>query len=391
MSGVPVVEHMEVWPLEYPLHDARYGGSRRLAYSRATTLVKLTSSDGVVGWGEAFGPPLVNAAHLRAIAARVIGAPIDQTEYPMLKDLAHGYHLTSGGTLVTALSAVDLALWDVWARTLGVGVASLLGGRARDHVHAYASTGYVTAEGGTPRFRAELERAVADGFSAVKIKIGTGLRDDVERTVIAREVFGDDGVVMVDYNANYTVGAFRDSVAAIRELRIGWYEEPLPPEDGAGYRELRSLGVPIAAGEALYTRFGFRDHIAERRYDIVQPDPTTCGGLTEYRIVTQMAAAWGLRVSPHCWGGGLAQAITLQALAALDDHPYGDTGASVHYLEADRGTNPLREEMLTQPIRIVAGEVEIPEGPGFGVEIDEDAMRRYLADGGVQSYGKDAA
>lgn len=375
---IAVVDRMEVWPLEVPLGAGRYGGSRRLAHSRTATIVKLVSSDGAVGWGEAFGPPRVLAAHLETTQARVLGARIDVTEWPLLKDLAHGYHMTSGGTVVAALSAIDIALHDLWARTLGIGVASLLGGRVRDEVAAYASTGYVTASGGIDAFEAELTAAVTEGFDAVKIKIGTGIAEDRLRTEIARKAVGPTGTVMVDYNANYPVSLAARSIEVLADLNITWFEEPLPPEDGAGYRELRRTGQTIAAGEALATRFGFRDPIAERQYDVVQPDVTACGGFTEFHAIAQLAVAWNLLVSPHCWGGGLSQAAALQALASLSDYPFGDTGPSFQILETDRAWNPLRDEMLTDPIRISEGRVAIPDGPGLGVEVDEVAIRRYL-------------
>ncbi|WP_213453207.1 mandelate racemase/muconate lactonizing enzyme family protein [Rhizomonospora bruguierae] len=392
MSGgprtIPTVERLEVWPLEHRLGDRAFGGSRRLASARTSTLVKLTTSEGAVGWGEAFGSPRVNAAHLADLADRVLGQPIDRTEHPLLSYLTSGYHLTNGGTHIAALSAIDIAMWDAWARTLGVSVASLLGGRLRDTVPGYASTGYFRPGGGLEEFRREIHEAVEDGFTAIKIKVGGSLADDLARAAITRDALGPSGTLMVDYNANYPVHLAKSSIQRLRHLDLHFVEEPVPPDNLAGYRALQHLDVPMAGGEAVHTRFGFREVIATRAIDVIQPDVTLCGGFTEARLVCQMAQAWDLSLALHCWGGGLSQASTLQLIASLPTWPYGDFGAPEHVLECDRSENPLRTDMLTTPIQITKGRVTIPAGPGLGVEVDEDVMRRYLVDGRTHVHSR---
>jgi D-galactarolactone cycloisomerase len=377
----PCVARVESFPLEAPLPDGGYGASTVRLPARIATLVKITTSDGAVGWGESFGPPRVLASLLAELTGQLIGQPVDVREPFLLQNLQLGYHRTSGGLHVAALSGVDIALWDAYARTLGVPVSRLLGGQLRDRIPAYASTGYVTATRDPGEFRDQIARAVAEGFTGAKIKVGTGLAEDVARTEITRELLGPDGLLMVDYNANATVDTVRRSLARLRELDLYWVEEPLPPHDAAGWALLRDLGVPVAAGEALYTRYGFRDVIAGHRVDIVQPDLTKCGGFTEAKLISQMAAAWNLRVSPHCWGTGVAQAATLQLLAALPVVPFGQTGAEPALLEFDRGHNPLREGVLVTPLSFADSSVDVPQGPGLGIEVDEDAVRGHeLAD-----------
>lgn len=371
----PVVDAVETYPLEYVLPDGGYGASRVRVPARIATLIKITTSDGIIGWGESFGPPAILAPFLNVLAHRLVGSPLDVREGVLLEDLTLGYHRTAGGLHVAALSGVDIALWDAHARTLGVPISHLLGGQLRDRVSAYASTGYVTADRDLGEFREQIAHAVAEGFTAAKIKVGTGWQEDVRRSEITRELLGEQGTLMVDYNANATVDIVRRSVSRLQDLNVYWVEEPLPPEDTTGWTEVRTLGVPIAAGEALYTRFGFRDAIAERRMDIVQPDLTKCGGFTEGKLISQLAQTWNLRVSPHCWGTGVAQAATLQLLASLPDVPFGQTGAEPTWLEFDRGNNALREAVLTTPITAKAGVVVVPDGPGLGVDIDEEAVR----------------
>lgn len=382
MRTVPLVDSIEVWPLVHRIPDGEaYGSSRGVTRTRASTLVKLTTSDGVVGWGESFGAPSVILAHLAEYSKQVLGTPVDRTEAHILDSLARGYIATTGGAHIMAMSAIDVALWDAWARTLDVNVASLLGGRQRSTARAYASTGYFRESGGIAAFERDIHLAVEHGFSAVKVKIGRGIDMDVDRVTKAREVLGPDRELMVDYNANYPVRFARTSMERIRHLDLTWVEEPLPPDDLDGYAELRTLGIPLAAGEAHYTRFGFREMISRRTVDVVQPDPIIGGGFTESRLVAQMAAAWNVTVSPHCWGGGLSQAIGLQLLAVMPNYPLSDSAPLAHYLESDRSENPLRTEMLAEPIKITAGEVAIPSGPGLGVQVDEEAMRPYLING----------
>jgi D-galactarolactone cycloisomerase len=374
-TGRPTVARVETFPLEAVLPDGGYGASKVLLPARVCTIVKITTSDGVVGWGESFGPPRLTAAHFAAYARTLVGRPVDVRESFLLDALSAGYQFTSGGLHIAALSGLDIALWDAQARAFGVPVGQLLGGMVRDSVPAYASTGYMTATRDPGLFRDQIRQSVEEGFTAAKVKIGSGPAEDRERAQITRDAIGDTGVLMVDYNANATVDVVIRSLMTITDLDPYWVEEPLPPDDHTGWDHVRRTGIPIAAGESLYTRFGFRDVIAERRVDIVQPDLTKCGGFTEAKAIAQNTVAWNLRVSPHCWGTGLAQAATLQLLSTLPNAPFGQTGTPPHYLEFDRGHNPLREGVLVEPIRAIDGRVAIPTGPGLGVEIDEDYLR----------------
>ncbi|MFJ8019330.1 mandelate racemase/muconate lactonizing enzyme family protein [Streptomyces sp. NPDC096311] len=374
-GGRPTVARIETFALEHPLPKGGYGASKVVMQARVCTAVKVTTSDGVVGWGESFGPPRHVAPFLATFAEQLIGTPVDAREGFLLRSLETNYVLGQGGTHVAALSGLDIALWDAQARTYGVPLSHLLGGAVRDTVQAYASTGYVTPHRDLGEFREQLQRAVDEGFTAAKIKVGTSPQEDRARTEIARETLGADGTLMVDYNGSGTPDTVSRSLRALLDLDPYWVEEPLPPVDHTGWGVIRDCGVPIAAGEALATRYAFRDPIAERRYDIVQPDLTKCGGYTEALAVVANAVAWNVRISPHCWGTGIAEAAVLQLLAHLPDQPYGSTGGTPQFLEFDRGPNPLREAVLVDPIRARGGRVDIPDAPGLGVAIAEDVIR----------------
>lgn len=371
----PVVVRVESFPLEHPLPGGGYGTAKGRVSSRVCTLVKITTSDGVEGWGECYGVPKLLTPFLQYYGTQLIGVPVDAKENFAQHAIAHSYHLSGGGLHIAALSGLDIALWDAQARGFGVPVGQLLGGIARTSVPTYASIGYVTATGDLDEFRAQIQGAADEGFTAAKIKIGTGVRADRQRSETTLDVLGPDGQLMVDYNANATTDTVLRSLRALADLDPQWAEEPLPPYQRDGWDSLRSLGIPIAAGESLYTRYGFREPIAEGRMDIVQPDVTKCGGFTEAKLITQMAYTWGRRVSPHCWGTGVAEAACLQLLSTLPDLPFGEGTGTPQYLEFDRGFNPLREAVLTDPIRPIGGIVEIPTGPGLGITVAEETVR----------------
>jgi D-galactarolactone cycloisomerase len=378
MTRTSTIQRIEIFPLEHLLKDGGFGASKVRVAARTATLVKVTTSDGVTGWGESSGPPRLVAAHLEDLARAVIGQPLELREGTWLDRLSTGYHQTKGGLHVAAISGLDTAMWDAAARTYGVPVSALLGGRLRNEVTAYASTGYYHEKGDSGPLRAYIEEAVDEGFTAAKIKIGSGVADDVERTGITRDLLGPDGLVMVDYNANATVDTVLASLREVAAFNPYWVEEPLPPDETHGWAMLRShTGLPLAAGEALYTRFGFRDYIAEKRIDIVQPNLSVCGGFTEAKIIAQMATAWNLRVAPHVWGTGVLLAATLQLLSTLPASPFGERNAYPPLLEYDRGENPFREGVLKEPILARHGQVQIPTGNGLGVEINEDAVRMW--------------
>lgn len=374
----PTVSRIQSYPLEFVLPDGGHGASKSRPSARTATLIKLTTSDGVVGWGESFGPPRLVAEFIRSAATAVIGRPIDQRENVWLDLLTRSYHLTGAGAPVLGFSGIDQAMWDAQARTYGVPVSSLLGGAVRSTVTAYASTGFFHHGGDAGPLRTYMEEAVAEGFTAAKIKIGSGLSHDLERVDIARDLLGDDGLLMVDYNTNATADTAVRSLAAIAPFGIHWAEEPLLPDDSTGWPLLRSTGIPLAAGEALYTRRGFREPISNRRIDIAQPNLSVCGGFTEAKAISTLATAFDIRVAPHVWGTGVLLAASLQFIASLPSTPFGELNPYPPLLELDRGENPLRDGVLHEPIAAVNGEVAIPAGPGIGVDVDEAALSQWL-------------
>jgi D-galactarolactone cycloisomerase len=375
------IARIEAIPVNDPLDATRrYGSSRGLVAGRGATLVRLETTDGATGWGEAWGASPGSKALIEELGEQLVGTTLKPSSNWLTDLLQRSYHYSSSGMQTVAASALDIAMWDAFARTLGLPVHGLLGGPTRAHLTAYASTGYVTEDNDPGEFRAALESSAAEGYRAVKIKLGLGLGSDCARTEIARDVFGPDGTIFVDFNGNYTADQALRSIGALRDFNLGWVEEPVTPDDRHGMRLLRNASVPLAAGEAVYTRFGFRDLIADRLIDVVQPDVSKCGGISEARVIAHLAQTWNVRFSPHVWGGAISQAASLQLLAAVPNYPHTDHQPEPMWLEVDRGRNALRDELTHQPLRQNGTDVLVPEGPGLGIEIDEDAVAKLRSD-----------
>ena len=361
--------------------------SQPFAYSRAwydtrtAMVVEIETDEGLIGWGECYGPARITAAVVQSVAPWLIGQDPLRTEflwqmiYARLRD--HGQK----GAVIQGLSGIDIALWDIKGKHFGVPVHRLFGGPLRSEVQAYATGLYRRKSGDPLRYLAEEAAGyVADGFKAVKLKVGFGVQEDAAVTRAVREAIGPDVALMVDANHAY------DAVAAIRLGRmieadnIGWFEEPVPPEDVAGYRAVKAaISIPIAGGECEFTRFGFRDILALRAIDIIQPDTCAAGGLSECKKIADMAEAFGVRYNPHVWGTGIAIAASLQLLAVLPSHTPPSLAPVAPMLEFDRTEHPIRQSLLLQPIEHTKGIVRVPDAPGLGIEVDREALARFAA------------
>lgn len=356
-----------------------YGMSKSLSTGRHSTVVRLTLEDGTIGYGEAWGMPAVNKAYEPLLANYVVGTDALAIEHTFGQILARHYHFGVQGPLLACISGIDIAAKDAVGKVLGLPVSQLIGGRRIDSVPIYASGGYLT-ENPSEDFRPQIEAMAEAGHKAVKIKIGVSPDSDEERVALARQLLGDDIVLIADINANYTYDLALESIERLAPYRLEWIEEPLMPADHAGYGRLRARSrLPIAAGEALYTVFDFKTLVDARGVDLLQPDLTLCGGFWQGRKVAQLAEANHLRMSPHVWGGAIGLAAGLHFIASLSVYPHSHNVPKPVLLEYDLGDNPLRTELLKSPIAAKDGVVAVPDGPGLGIEIDEDALARYAA------------
>lgn len=374
------IRDIRIVGLEYAMpEDRAYGMARGLTSRRGGGIVHLETEDGIVGIGEAWGPPRVTAAYLEIVKPYFVGTSVFAQRGVQRMVHAKHYHFGTQNQMTALFSGIDIAAHDAMGKLLGVPVCDLIGGRQRDTVPVYASGGYFTREADqTAALARQLEPHAGKGYPAFKIKIGRDPADDEARVRLARRVIGDQAVLTVDSNGNYTVDLVLESMRRIAGHAIGWYEEPLAPQDWKGYAELRGRApIPVATGEALYEGFDLRRLIDGRLADVVQPDLALCGGLSVARFVGELCAAEHLRLSPHVWGTAVGLAAAVHWVASLPDYPHAHNVPFPTLVEYDIGENGLRDGLFTTPMVARDGAIAVPRGPGLGVELDPGVVARY--------------
>lgn len=358
--------------------DEPFQSSHTQFDSRTHCLLEIVCEDGTVGWGECLGPAILNVALVKAMRPWLLGRDPDEIEPLWL--LLYNQFRDQGmaGVTITALSGIDVALWDIKGKRCGLPVYSLLGGAFRKSVPAYATGAFRRLTGDRPAYLAEETAGyVREGFGAVKIKIGYGVEEDITAIRAVREAIGPDAGFMIDANHGYDVLEAIQLAHAVSDCDIGWFEEPVVPEDFAGYRKIRAAQpIPVAGGETWYTRWGFQKAFTADVIDIAQPDICGVGGFTEGKKISDMASAFNVRLIPHVWGTGVALAAGLHYLASIPDHPPRHEPRPP-MLEFDRTHNPFRQAVLKEPIEHSSGIVAVPDGPGLGIEINRDALTQY--------------
>jgi L-alanine-DL-glutamate epimerase-like enolase superfamily enzyme len=270
------------------------------------------------------------------------------------------------GITISALSGIDIALWDLLGKSLGQPVWRLLGGRLRDRIPAYASGGWAPVGGVGKQLRQYVER----GHRAVKMRVGLqdkSMDDSAARVREAREQLGPDVGLMVDAHGTWSVREAQRFARKVADCDLGWLEEPVSPDNVTGQAEVRAAtDIPIAAGETEQTRFAFRDLIEARAVDVLQPDVAIAGGITETLRICALAATHGLTVAPHLWGGAVLFASGLHLAVATP---------CVNTLEFSRGENPLLHELVEEPFDLRDGYVLAPDRPGLGLTLNRDFVR----------------
>jgi D-galactarolactone cycloisomerase len=338
------------------------------------TLVRLSTDEGLTGWGSSF----TNDDLVRA-AIQVL-EPLWRNENPLEPERvteklhANTFWMGRGGAITHAISGIDIAMWDILGKATGQPVGRLLGGRYRDRVRPYASL--LMRE---PRALADdLARIAAQGFRAFKIGWGPFGRDSfaMDEAIVraARDSIGPDALLMVDAGASdaFWPQGYKWATRTAQMLAaydVHWFEEALPPDNLHDYILLRNASpVPIAGGEVLTRRQSFTPWLRERAFDIVQPDVTKCGGISDERRIAWMAEECGVRFIPHGWNTALGLAADLHLASA---NPRTDL---VEYLtgspfidDLTQGGWPLDPE----------GMLQIPTTPGLGVTLNPDAIEKH--------------
>jgi len=359
---------IKAYPTSFPV--PRDGGVRLgigQAVKRDAVMVKVTTEDGIVGWGESHhGRAHTAIAKLieTTLSQLILGMDAADTTgvWAKIYKFQLGSHGMGAGCAM-AMSGIDMALWDIRGKATGWPLYRLLGG-ARRPVPAYAggiSLGYQPPAS----LIDEAQPMIEAGYRAVKLRIGDTVRNDIERMEAVRNAFGDGLAILTDANTGYTIADARRVMPVMDSLDIGWLEEPFPAHDHRPYREAAGFGrTPLAAGENHYTRFEFTRLLEDGVIRIWQPDLSKTGGITEAMRIAAMASAFKIPVHPHSSMTGVNQAASIHLLAAIENGGY---------FEADLSKgNLFRDVMGSEPWRIGKDGNVLPlEAPGIGVEVDE--------------------
>jgi L-alanine-DL-glutamate epimerase-like enolase superfamily enzyme len=376
--------------LDRPVYDANYTMATKPAL-----LVEVETDQGLVGIGEAahFGGPMASTAQVieHELKPYLIGA--DPREIERLWERMHrrAYKHARGGIVIAAISGIDIALWDLRGKMAGMPVWQLLGGY-RNRVPAYATGGFYAEGKGVRELMTEMQGYVAAGFRAVKMKVGrnsaiemsalrasaergvaeVSLAQDLERVTAVRKAIGPDIRLMVDANGAWDVATAVKMGRAMEEQDIYWFEEPVWPDDVAGSAEVAAkVAIPIAGYETCsYGMVDFNDYIRARAVHFVQPDVAWAGGLTETLKIAHMAQAAHLPVAPHIHGSAVAVACALHLLGAVRNGSMAETVFPAHALMTELVKEPYTFDART-------GEIELPDRPGLGVELDTKTLMKY--------------
>ncbi|WNJ20582.1 mandelate racemase/muconate lactonizing enzyme family protein [Pontibacter sp. G13] len=346
---------------------------------RRICIVKITSDSGHVGWGEGYGPAEVIKAGIDYLKPFILGSNPLETETIWETMYRRTLDFARRGILVSALSAIDVALWDLKGKILEQPVYQLLGGKKRDTIIPYATGMYFsTSVNSQGEILSREAKEYADlGYKAMKMKVGLGIEEDVRNVRLVREAIGPDIKLMIDANHAYNLREAILLAKAVEPYDIYWFEEPISPEYYSQYAELRSkTTIPIAGGECEYLRFGFQTLLQSKSVDIVQPDICATGGLTEAKRIAVLASVHGVEVVPHTWGTGIAISAALHFVCNLDTVP-GRLKTPQFFIEYDRTENGLRDSLTTSEMVIDNGEIQISDCPGLGFEFNEDALYKY--------------
>lgn len=361
--------------------DTAFGFSQWHYDTRNNLLVEIVDDSGAVGWGECYGPSKITQVAIESMYAPLLmGQNALQNEALWQNMWRAALDFSRKGVMMGAMSGLDMALLDLKGKLLGVSASELMGGRLRQDLPCYATGMYfekMDEASLLQKIVVEAQSYVAQGFGALKIKVGKNMAFDLELVTMMRENF-PKLKLMADSNHAYDLSEATKVGRRLSELNYTWFEEPLSPNHAKQYRQLADrIDVPIATGECEQTRWGFQDLLQEGGVQVAQPDLAYCGGPSEALKIRAIASSLGVNMVPHAWGTMLNMACATHFLATTYVEP-GRAEVEEPMLEADRTPNPMRDEMFSTALVIDEGRVCVPETPGLGVEPDQQAMKRFI-------------
>src|SRR5436190_2126450 len=362
-------------PLRGATHDTGWPGGTD-PDEQMNTLLEIRTDGGLTGVGSCFTKLHFVEASLKELRPLVVGETVFEAERVSEKLRQHTFWYGRGGAVEHTISGLDIALWDLMGKALNQPVSRLLGGNYRDRMKPYASILFDDP----PILREKLSEQLARGFKAIKMgwrPFGRVSRQLDELLVkAARDTVGDEVELMVDAGGSeqfwpHNVGWARETARMLGDYSITWFEEALKPDDVQGFAELKaSSPVLIATGEVLTRRQSFQPLIDRRAVDIIQPDLTKCGGLSEGKKLGWAAYDHGVLLVPHGWNTAVGVAADLALSAALP---------VARWVEYQTGV-PYIEDIIEQPFALDAdGLLRIPTGPGLGITLNREAIARFSA------------
>jgi len=363
------IDHIECINLlfNYPQRHG-FESSGGVTTSRVTSLVLVHSDQKKVGIGSAYSHPALVQIVVQQLSALLQG--YETTDVEAIWEKMYGWTRWFGrkGAAMTALGAIDIALWDLRGKSQGKPIWQLLGG-SEPSCPAYASALLWNTPDG---LAAEATRHLERGFRRMKMRLGRDEDYDTEAVAAVRKAIGPNHDLMCDASMRYHLALARRIGRVLADQRVFWFEEPFPPEDLDSFAALRgTVRVPVAAGENEFGVQGFRELIERRAVDIVQADASRCGGITELCRVADMAHKGGLKLAPHSWSDAVAIIANSQVVAAT---PHALT------VEVDQTGNPFVDELLVEPLLIKDGRLQLSHQPGLGIELNRATVEKYRLD-----------
>lgn len=341
-------------------------------------IIIVETDEGITGYGEVDTAPGVGKAvvdaymsHGTCYGLREVVTGSDPFDYEQIwNDMwAKTYYYGRSGPVMHVMSGIDMAIWDIMGKACGKPVHKLLGGSYTNKVRAYASA---LMPDNKETVKKMVESYVSQGFTAIKFgwgPLGYDVNFDIELVKTARQAAGDEVDIMIDIGKRYRLKSAVYVAKALEQLNIYWLEEPLPAEDYIGYKRLtESTSMRIATGEEESGRLAFSRLINETHVDVIQPDMSRCGGLTEAKKIATMAADANILCVPHAFKTGVLVAASIHLIAAIPHAPF---------LEFSVTESAIRKELLVNPFKQKNGFVEVPQGPGLGIELNTDIIKKY--------------
>lgn len=347
--------------------------------------LKLTTDDGIVGWGEPVieGKAATVKAAVDELMENLIGKDPMNIEDHWNMMYRSGFY-RGGPILMSAISGIDQALWDIKGKFYNAPIHQLLGGKARDKMRVYSWIG-----GDRPAdVGIAAQKMMASGFTAVKMNATEELQyidsfakidQAVQRVATVREAVGKHFDIGIDFHGRVHKPMAKILAKELEVFHPMFIEEPVLPENNEALREIANhVAIPIATGERMFSRWQFKNILQDGYVDIIQPDVSHAGGITECKKIISMAEAYDVAAAPHCPLGPIALAACLQVDATCHNAFIQEQSLAIHY---NQGSDLLDYLLEKDVFKYENGFVKIPEGPGLGIEINEDHVRKFAATG----------